>query len=94
MPVDKDNKQQAAFLKRVGGKVEAFLQLLDVMPDTAAYLKDRKGRIMFLNWRNCENCNVKEVSSAIGKTSYDLFLRPARRTMLTMTARSCARASR
>ena len=73
MPVDKDNKQQAAFLKWVGGNVEAFLQLLDVMPDTAAYLKDRKGRIMFLNWRNCENCNVKEVSSAIGKTSYDLF---------------------
>jgi len=73
MPIDKDNKQQAAFLKQVGGNVEAFLALLDMMPDTAAYLKDRKGRIMFLNTRNCENCNVKKISDAVGKTSYDLF---------------------
>ncbi len=73
MPIDKNNKQQAAFLKQVGGNVEAFLSLLDVMPNTAAYLKDLRGRIMFLNTRNCENCNVKEISDAIGKTSYDLF---------------------
>ena len=73
MPIDKNNKMQAAFLKQVGGNVEAFLLLLDAMPDTAAYLKDRKGRIMFLNKRNCENCNVKNISDAIGKTSYDLF---------------------
>lgn len=73
MPIDKENKLQSDFLKQVGGNVEAFLLLLDVMPDTAAYLKDRQGRIMFLNKRNCENCNVKEISAAIGKTSYDLF---------------------
>ena len=73
MPIDKRNKMQSAFLKQVGSNIEAFLLLLDVMPDTAAYLKDRKGRIMFLNKRNCENCNVKEISDAIGKTSYDLF---------------------
>lgn len=73
MPVDRRNKQQAAFLKQVGGNVGAFLALLDAMPDTAAYLKDREGRIMFLNKRNCENCNVSAVSEAIGKTSYDLF---------------------
>ena len=73
MPIDKKNKLQSDFLKQVGGNIEAFLLLLDVMPDTAAYLKDRKGRIMFLNKRNCENCNVKEISDAVGKTSYDLF---------------------
>ncbi len=73
MPVDTSNKLQSAFLKQVGGNVEAFLALLDVMPDTAAYLKDRKGRIMFLNARNCENCNVRDSAEAIGKTSYDLF---------------------
>mgnify|MGYP001221641029 CR=1 FL=1 len=73
MPIDKKNKMQAAFLKQVGGNTESFLFLLDMMPDTAAYLKDRKGRIMFLNRWNCANCNVKNVSEAIGKTSYDLF---------------------
>ena len=73
MPSARRNKLQNDFLKRVGGNIEAFLLLLDVMPDTAAYLKDRKGRIMFLNKRNCENCNVKELAEAIGKTSYDLF---------------------
>jgi len=73
MPIDRKNKLQNDFLKRVGGNIEAFLLLLDVMPDTAAYLKDRKGRIMFLNTRNCENCNVKKISEAVGKTSYDLF---------------------
>ena len=73
MPIDKKNKLQTNFLKQVGGNVEAFLLLLDVMTDTAAYLKDRKGRIMFLNTRNCENCNVKNISDAVGKTSYDLF---------------------
>ncbi len=73
MPIDKKNKLQSDFLRQVGGNVEGFLLLLDMMPDTAAYLKDRRGRIMFLNKRNCENCNVKEISAAIGKTSYDLF---------------------
>lgn len=73
MPIDKRNKTQTEFLKQVGGNVESFLFLLDMMSDTAAYLKDRKGRIMFLNQWNCANCNVKSVSEAIGKTSYDLF---------------------
>jgi len=73
MPVDERNKLQSDFLKQVGGNVEAFLLLLDAVPDTAAYLKDRQGRIMFLNKRNLENCNVKAISDAIGKTSYDLF---------------------
>lgn len=73
MPIDFTNREQAAFLKRLGGNAETFLFLLDTMPDTAAYLKDRKGRIMFLNEWNCANCNVKHASEAIGKTSYDLF---------------------
>lgn len=73
MHVDKKNKLQSDFMKLVGGNVESFLLLLDAMPDTAAYLKDRQGRIMFLNKRNLENCNVKDISDAVGKTSYDLF---------------------
>lgn len=75
MPIEKKNQMQAAFLRQLGGNAEAFLFLLDMLPDTAAYLKDRKGRIMFLNQWNCANCNVKEASDAIGKTSFDLFPR-------------------
>jgi len=73
MPIDKKNKLQSAFLKQIGNNVEAFLFLLDMMPDTAAYLKDRQGRIMFLNQWNYANCNVKTIAEVIGKTSYDLF---------------------
>jgi AraC-like DNA-binding protein len=73
MPIDKTNKTQSDFLNQICGDVEPFLFLLDMLPDTAAYLKDRKGRIMFLNQWNYANCNVKSVSEAIGKTSYDLF---------------------
>lgn len=73
MPIDKTNPTQAAFLKQISGDVEAFLTLLDALPDTAAYLKDREGRIMFLNTWNYANCNVKTIAEVIGKTSYDLF---------------------
>jgi hypothetical protein len=46
MPIDKNNMLQAAFLRQIGdnANVAAFLFLLDMLPDTAAYLKDRQGR--------------------------------------------------
>lgn len=71
VPIEKENKQHAASLKQVGGNVEAFLALLCLMPDTAAYPKGRKGRIMFLNTGNCENGNVKKFSDAVGQTRHE-----------------------
>ena len=71
MPFD---KAQSQFLKRLGPNAEAFLLLLEAIPDTAVRVKDRKGRIMYINSWNTANCNAGAAASdVIGKTSRDLF---------------------
>ena len=77
MPIAPGNKTQARFLKQLGNNAEAFLLLLDTLPDTAVYVKDRKGHIMWINPWNSANCNAgNTVSEVIGKTSRDLFPEP------------------
>jgi len=64
--------QQAAFLKRIAPK-HGITQILDILPDVSVFMKDRRGRFMFLNLRGCEYCGVRRMIEAIGKSDRDFF---------------------
>jgi AraC-like DNA-binding protein len=61
-----------AFLRRVGD-LRPFQQLLDLLPDVAFFMKDRRGRFVMHNRRACEYCRVGSEAETIGKTDYDFF---------------------
>ncbi len=64
---------QERFFQKAGPGIRLLKDLMDTLPTVAFYLKDSEGRIMALNPRNCEICNVRDESEAIGKRSSDLF---------------------
>ena len=66
------HKQQAAFLRRIAPE-HGMAQLFDILPDISVFMKDRRGRFMFLNPRGCEYCGVRQMSEALGKTDRDFF---------------------
>ena len=66
-------KMQADFFRKAGPNAKTFKAMMDVLPDVAFYMKDAQGRIMALNRRNCDFCNIHDELDAIGKHSDDLF---------------------
>ena len=66
-------QMQRAFFKRCGANMETIVSLFESLPDIAFYVKDKSGRIMAINRRNCELCNIPSPRHAIGKRSSDLF---------------------
>ena len=64
---------QAAFFKKVGANAATFCAMFDTAPSLCFYMKDLDGRIMAINQRNCDVCNIKDEWDAIGLTSTDLF---------------------
>jgi AraC-like DNA-binding protein len=62
------------FLRRVGDS--RFLQqLLDLLPDVAFFMKDRKGRFIMHNRRALEYCHAELEAETIGKTDFDFWPR-------------------
>ena len=64
---------QRAFFRKCGANMETIVSLFESLPDVAFYVKDKSGRIMAINRRNCELCNIPSPQHAIGKKSSDLF---------------------
>lgn len=62
------------FLSRIGD-AGPFRQLLDLLPDVAFFMKDRRSRFVMQNRRSCEFCRVASEAQAIGKTDYDFYPR-------------------
>lgn len=50
--------------------------MFDEAPLLCFYMKDAEGRIMALNRRNCDVCNIKDEWDAIGLKSKDIFPSP------------------
>jgi len=73
MTIQEKQAFQDSFYARAGENVLAFRQMLELMPQLAMYIKDTDGRIVALNRRNCEICNIRRESDAIGHRSCDLF---------------------
>lgn len=64
---------QHDFFRRAGRNVEMFAMMINELPDVGFYIKDAQGRIVTLNRRNCEICNLKDEMDAVGKRSDQLF---------------------
>lgn len=73
MKLSEKKRLRREFLDRLGPVAEVLRQMMDVVPDVGFYIKDLEGRIMAINKRNCEYCNIKREMDAIGKRSCDLF---------------------
>jgi len=63
---------QRLFLRRVAD-FRPFKQLLDLLPDVAFFVKDRRGRFMLNNRRAVECCGVGSEAATLGKTDRDFF---------------------
>ena len=73
----KDRKRmQADFFNAAGPNAATFKAMMDVLPDVAFYMKDAEGRIMALNKRNCDFCNIHDELDAVGRRSVDIFPPP------------------
>ena len=73
MTQEKKKSLRTAFFKRLGHNAETFKLAFDADSSLCLCIKDAKGRIMALNRRNCEVCNIKDEWDAIGLTSEELF---------------------
>lgn len=63
------------FFKEIGPNAATFKAMFDAAPLLCFYMKDLKGRIMAINRRNCDVCNIKDENDAIGRSSFELFPR-------------------
>lgn len=66
-------KLQRDFFDAAGPNTAAFRALIDTLPDVGFYMKDLDCRIMALNRRNCDFCNIRDELDAVGLRSCDLF---------------------
>ena len=61
-------KLQSDFLRKAGPNAATFKAAMDALPEIAFYMKDAEGRIMALNRRNCDICNIHDELDAVGST--------------------------
>lgn len=66
-------RMREEFFRKAGPNAETFKEMMDALPDAGFYFKDAEGRIMALNRRNCDYCNIRDEFDAIGLRSCDLF---------------------
>lgn len=62
-----------AFLQHAGTNLEHIQDLLDLIPDVAFFVKDRKGRFVMQNRRAYESCGETNEAATLGKTDRDFF---------------------
>ena len=73
MTLRERKRLQRDFFEAAGPNTAAFRALVDTLPDACFYMKDLDCRIMALNKRNCEVCNIKNEMDVIGKRSDEVF---------------------
>lgn len=66
-------KFQRDFFRRAGRNIELLRDMFESIPNAGFYIKDHDGRIVAINSRNLEYCNIRSVNQAIGLRSCDLF---------------------
>ena len=64
------------FFRKVGPNAEVFKLLFEGASTEGFYMKDAEGRIMALNRRNCDACNIKDEWDVIGMKSCEIFPAP------------------
>jgi AraC-like DNA-binding protein len=66
-------KLREKFFDAAGPNARTFAAMFDASDDLCFYMKDADGRIMAINRRNREVCNIRDEWDAIGLRSADLF---------------------
>lgn len=66
---------QEKFFKTAGPNAKTLAVLFNRANDTGFYIKDLQGRIVTINRRNLEICNLNDEFDAVGMTSAELFSR-------------------
>ena len=61
------------FFREAGENVRTLARMMDAATELCFYIKDVRGRIVAINRRNREVCNIPNELCAIGLTSRDLF---------------------
>lgn len=62
-----------SFYREAGENVRTLARMMDAATELCFYIKDVRGRIVAINRRNREVCNIPNELCAIGLTSRDLF---------------------
>lgn len=73
MTIKARKELQRRFLDSLGPNGRTLWEMFRDLANVAFYMKDRDCRIMAINARNREICNIKGEWDAIGRTSADLF---------------------
>ena len=73
MTLRERKKLQRDFFEAAGPNTAAFCAMVDTFPDACFYMKDLECRIMALNKRNCEVCNIKNELDVVGLRSDEVF---------------------
>ena len=76
MRLTEKRRLRTRFFKELGANGETFKAMFDEAPLLCFYMKDVEGRIMALNRRNCDVCNIKDEWDAIGLKSDEIFPSP------------------
>ena len=76
MNLKSKKRLRASFFAKVGTNAATFCAMFDTAPALCFYMKDLEGRIMAINRRNCDVCNIKSEWDAIGLRSDQLFPEP------------------
>lgn len=73
MTIAEKKSFREAFFAEAGENLRLIAQTMNYLPDIAMYIKAADGRIVALNKRNCEFCNIRREIDAVGRRSCDLF---------------------
>lgn len=73
MTIREKRRLRENFFRELGPNAASFKELFNLAPLLCFYMKDTEGRIMALNQRNCDVCNIKSEWDAIGRSSAELF---------------------
>ena len=73
MTLRERKKLQRDFFEAAGPNTAAFCAMVDTFPDACFYMKDLECRIMALNKRNCEVCNIRNELDVVGLRSDEVF---------------------
>lgn len=77
-------KLRQRFFRSLGPNAKSFKAAMDCAESLCMNMKDAQGRIMALNRKNCEVCNIKNEWDAIGLKSTDLFSPKKAETYMTL----------
>lgn len=61
------------FLRRLGPAARTLIELIDVLPQIGFYVTDTRGRLVFLNRKNYELCNIPSDVEVAGRSYRDFF---------------------